>query len=105
MSAGDSKTFEKKVPGDGRDRGFSGRFKETGGNNPFKKPKFTGDCEDIKECVFDCEDERQANIFENNIKKLSAYAATKYDMGAMIMIMIDEMTRTETYEAHPIHRI
>ena len=101
MSAGDSKTFEKKVPGDGRDRGFSGRFKETGGNNPFKKPKFTGDCEDLKECVFDCEDERQANIFENNIKKLSTYAATKYDMGAMIMIMIDEMTRTELMKPIP----
>jgi hypothetical protein len=76
MSAVDSKAFEKKIPGDGRDRGFGGGFKETGGSNPFKKQKFTGDCEGLKECVFDCEDERQASVFEVNMKKLSIYAAT-----------------------------
>jgi hypothetical protein len=35
MSAVDSKAFKKKISGDGRDRGFGGRFKETGGSNPF----------------------------------------------------------------------
>jgi hypothetical protein len=30
-----------------------------------------------------------------NIKKLSIYAATKYDMGAVIMTMIDKMTKSE----------
>jgi hypothetical protein len=55
----------------------SPRFSGSKGSNPFKKPKFTGDCEDLKECVFDCEDERQASIFEANMKKLSIYAATK----------------------------
>jgi hypothetical protein len=71
MSAVNLKALKTKIPGDGRDRGFGGRFKETGGNNPFKKPKFTGDCEDLKECVFDCEDERQRSVFEVNMKKLS----------------------------------
>jgi hypothetical protein len=46
----------------------------------------------LKECVFNCEDEKQANVFEVNIKKLSTYAATKYEMGAIIMTMIDELT-------------
>ena len=78
MSVTDLKTIDKKVPGDGRDRGFGGRYKNSGGNNPFKKPIFTGDCEDLKECTLDCEDEKQANVFEANMKKLSTYAATKY---------------------------
>jgi hypothetical protein len=92
MLVTDLKTIDKKVPGDGRDRSFGGQYKDSGGNNPFKKPRFTGDCEDLKECVFNCEDEKQANAFETNIKKLSTYAATKYDMGAIIRTMIDKLT-------------
>jgi hypothetical protein len=68
MSVTDLKTIDNKVPGDGRDRDFGGRYKDLGGNNPFKKPRLTGDCEDLQECVFDCEDEKQANAFETNIK-------------------------------------
>ena len=66
-----------------------------GAPNLYKKPRFTGDCEDLKECVHDCEDGKQASNFEMNIKKLSIYAATKYDTGAVIMTMIDEMTDSE----------
>ena len=95
MSVTDLKTIDKKVPGDGRDRGFGGRYKDSGGNNPFEKPRFTGDCEDLRECTFDYENGKQASNFEMNIKKLSIYAATKYDMGAMIMTMIDEMSDSE----------
>jgi hypothetical protein len=36
MSVTDLKAIDKKVPGDGRDRGFGGRYKDSGGNNPFK---------------------------------------------------------------------
>jgi hypothetical protein len=95
MSTSDSKVIEKRIPGDGKDRGSGGRFKDMGGSNPYKKPRFTGDCDDLKECVFDCEDGKQASNFEMNIKKLSIYAATKYDMGAVIMTMIDKMTKSE----------
>jgi hypothetical protein len=36
-----------------------------------------------------------------NIKKLSIYAATKYDMGAVIMIMIDNMTESKMSKPTP----
>jgi hypothetical protein len=36
MSVTDSKAIDKKVLGYGRGRGIGGRFKETGGYNPFK---------------------------------------------------------------------
>jgi hypothetical protein len=95
MSASDSKVIEKRIPGDGKDRGSGGRFKDMGGSNLYKKPRFTGDCDDLKECVFDCKDGKQASNFKMKIKKLSIYAATKYDMGAVIMTMIDKMTKSE----------
>jgi hypothetical protein len=55
----------------------------------------------LKECVIDCEDDKQAKVFEVNIKKLSTYAATTYDMGAIIMTMIDEMTEPEIMKPIP----
>jgi hypothetical protein len=92
MSVKESRTVNKKIPGDGRDRGFGGWYKDAGGNYPFKKQKFTGECEDLKDCVFDCEDEKQESVFGANLKKLSIFAATKYEMGATIMMMVDELS-------------
>ena len=87
----DTKAIEKKLPGEGRDRGYSGKYKDMGGFNSYRKPRFVGECEDLKDCIFDCEDNKQAGAFEVNMKKLAIYAGTKYDMGAEIMTMIDEM--------------
>jgi hypothetical protein len=55
----------------------------------------------LKEYVFDFEDERQASVFEVNMKKLSIYAAMKYDMDAIIMTMIYEMTKSEIIKPIP----
>jgi hypothetical protein len=101
MSATDSKAINKKALGYGRDRGIGGRFKETGGNNSFKKPRLTGDCEDMKECVFDCEDDKKENVFDLNMKELSNYAATMYEKGAIIMTMSDEMIELEIMKPIP----
>ena len=91
MSTSESKVTDKKLPGDGRERGNSGKFRDTGGNIPYKKPRFYGECEELKECLFDCKDSKQAGMFDANMKKLSIYAGTKYDMGSDIMTIIDEM--------------
>jgi hypothetical protein len=69
--ASDTKVIEKKLPGEGRDRGNGGKHKDMGGINPYRKPRFVGECEDLKDCVFDCEDNRQAGVFEVNMKKLA----------------------------------
>jgi hypothetical protein len=49
MSTTDSKSIKKNTPGDGRDCEFGGRFKKTGGNNPFTEAIFTGNCQDLKD--------------------------------------------------------
>jgi hypothetical protein len=105
MSVTESRAVDKKIPGDGRNREFGGRYKDAGGNYPFKKQNFTGECEDLKDCVFDCEDEKQASVFGANLKKLSIFAATKYEMGETIMTMVDELsewklTKPEVYEGN-----
>jgi hypothetical protein len=38
----ESRAVDKKIPGDGRGRGFGGRYKDAGVNYPFRKQKFTG---------------------------------------------------------------
>jgi hypothetical protein len=105
MSVTESRAVDKKIPGDGRDCGFCGRYKDAGGNYPFRKQKFTGECEDVKDCVFDCEDEKQASVFVANFEKLSIFAATKYEMGATIMTIVEELskwklTKPEVYEGN-----
>jgi hypothetical protein len=90
MSVNESKVIDWKNPMEGKDRAFSGRSKDDG-YNPYKKPKFTGECEDLKECVFEYEGENQGGGFEANLKKLSIYAGAKYDTGSDIMTMIDEL--------------
>jgi hypothetical protein len=101
MLTGESKVMDKKLPSDGRDRGNSGRYKDTGGNNPYKKPRFVGECDELKECIFDCEDSKQAGMFDANIKKLSIYAGTKYDMGSEIMTMIDDLIEVQVKKPDP----
>jgi hypothetical protein len=85
MSVSNLKVIKKWIPGHGRNCGNSGTLKDMRASNPYKKPRFTGDCVDLKECIIDCEDGKQASNFEINIKKLSIYAATKYGMGAVII--------------------
>jgi hypothetical protein len=68
MLTGESKVMDKELPSGGRDCGNSGRYKDTGGNNTYKKPRFVGECDELKECIFDCEDSKQAGMFNANIK-------------------------------------
>jgi hypothetical protein len=68
MWASDSKVIEKRTSGDGRDCGNGGRYKDTVGNNPYKKFKFTGDCDEYKECIIDCEDGKREMYLKVTLK-------------------------------------
>jgi hypothetical protein len=91
MSINESKLVEKKHLTEGKDRYISGKGKDTGGY-PYRKPRFTGECENLKECVFDYEGDKQGGVFEANLKKLSIYAGATFDTGSEIMTMIDGLT-------------
>jgi hypothetical protein len=97
----DSMMIDTKVPGDGRDHGNGGRYKDGSNNYPYKKPRFTGDFEELKDCVLDCEDHKQPGKFDQKIKKLSVYAATTYNMGAIMMTMVDNLIDPEIKKLDP----
>jgi hypothetical protein len=66
MSSIEPKTVEKKIPNEVKDHFNIGRNKESSGFNPYKKPRFTEECEDLKECIFDCKGDKQGGTFEMN---------------------------------------
>ena len=51
--------------------------------------------EGLKDCAFDCSDGKQARNFNKNLKRLSIYAAGKYERGAEITTLIDELVEVE----------
>ena len=67
----DTKAIKKKLPGEGSDRGYSRKHKDMGGINQDRKPRCVGECKDLKDCIFDCKDNRQAGAFEVNMKILT----------------------------------
>ena len=56
------------------------------------KPKFVGECEALKECVFDCAGGNQSGAFEASIKKLSIYVGSNYAMGSYVSVMVDNLS-------------
>ena len=56
------------------------------------KPKFVGECEALKECVFDCAGGNQSGAFEASIKKLSIYVGSNYAMGSYVSVMVDNFS-------------
>jgi hypothetical protein len=43
--------------------------------------KFTGECADLIDCIFDCRDSKQSGKFKTTIGKLATYVGSKYDYG------------------------
>jgi hypothetical protein len=56
---------------------------------------FTGECDGLKECVFDCSDAKQAGMYEANIRKISIYVGTKFDMGMFVSTLVDNLVEVE----------
>ena len=88
-------TFEKKSTYDtskGNKKGGGFQFRKSSFSN---KMRFTGECKGLKDCVFDCSDGKQARNFDKNTKRLSIYAAGKYERGAEITTLIEELVEVE----------
>jgi hypothetical protein len=55
----------------------------------------------LKNCVFDCSDGRQAGLFNTNMKKISIYVRSKYDMGAEISVLVDDLIEVKVEKPVP----
>ena len=88
MLSVDKRMVQNKNPSEGKDCYVSGKNKEVGNVNPYKRLKVTSKCEELKECIFDIV---RGWLVEANLKKLAIYARTKYDTGSEVMTMIDEL--------------
>ena len=88
----DNETKMKKVPFVGnRNGGRRNGVVPQGPPNPVK-PKFVGECEALKECVFDCASGNQLGAFEASMKRLSIYVGSNYNMGSYVGVMVDTLT-------------
>jgi hypothetical protein len=88
----DNETKMKKVPFVGnRNGGRRNGVVPQGPPNPVK-PKFVGECEALKECVFDCASGNQSGAFEASMKRLSIYVGSNYNMGSYVGVMVDTLT-------------
>jgi hypothetical protein len=95
MFSSSAKTGEKKP------FGAKGRRKGDGFSSGFKGPSvkmFTGECDGLKECVFDCSDSKQGGVFEANIRKISIYVGTKFDMGMFLSTLVNDLVEVEVPE-------
>ena len=88
-------TFEKKSTYDASKGNKSGGGFQVRNSSFTNKLRFTGECEGLRDCVFDCSDGKQARNFDKNMKRLSIYAAGKYERGAEITTLIDELVEVE----------
>jgi hypothetical protein len=88
MSEVNVKPTDNKAP-EGKRQG-----KKFMGNNPHppSKVKFTGDCDDLVDCIFDCEDSKQSGNFEATIDHLANYVGSKYEHGGEIRNLIKNLT-------------
>ena len=88
-------TFKKKSTYDASKGNKNGGGFQVRNSSFINKLRFTGECEGLKDFVFDCSDGKQARNFDKNMKRLSIYAAGKYERGAEITTLIDELVEVE----------
>jgi hypothetical protein len=84
-------------------QGQAGGLQKPGGKPKGRKPgvqarpapvttKFTGECADLIDCIFDCRDSKQSGKFKTTIGKLSTYVGSKYDYGGDVTKVIKTLT-------------
>ncbi len=90
-----------KPPGGARDEGATGTGYK--GSRPwsarraFKKPivqqaKFEGKCAELKGCIYDCTDSKQADVFTKTTKEIANYVGTTYKYGNDIKLAVSTLT-------------
>jgi hypothetical protein len=55
------------------------------------KSKFEGSCEELANCIFDCEDSKQSGSFEATMDLLANYVGAKYEHGGEIRNLIKNL--------------
>lgn len=68
---------------------------------PYFRTKCVGECESLKECVFDCFNGRQAGLFDANMKIISIYFGSKYEMGADVTVLVDDLVEVKIEKPVP----
>ena len=103
----------RSIPGRANDRGGRGgrgRGRANAHNN--KKPqvnpvvhskKFTGNCDKLQGCIFDCSDYKQADTFVTTLKRISEYVGSEYKHGGDIRSSIlNEIKATVPVPGAPV---
>jgi hypothetical protein len=55
------------------------------------QPKFTGDCDDLAEVIFDCQDSQQSGKFAATLDKLANYVGSKFRHGGDIRRVVKDI--------------
>ena len=103
MSNMAGKSFDRKVFAHG-DKGGKRAEHQTPSTKGFSN-RFTGECEGLKECVFDCSNARQAWIFKANLKKLSIYVGSTFEMGMLVSTLVDTLCKVEVPEPEAVSNL
>jgi hypothetical protein len=86
----ENKTMDKNVQ-NGKRNGTERNGTADQVTSAFFKPKFTGDCDALRECIFDCSESKQGGAFQANMKKLSIFVGSTYKMGSYISVLLDSL--------------
>ena len=99
----DKKAVERNDAGKRHGKGGMKPARQTTGfpRSP-AKPKFTGDCEDLAGCIFDCEDSRRSGEFEGTIDQLANYVGSKFEHGGEIRGVIKNLEPVVIAQPQPL---
>ena len=86
----ENKMMDRKVHFVGNKNGKRNRTADQV-TSAFFKPKFTGECDALRECIFDCNESKQGGAFQANMKKLSIFVGSTYEMGSYISVLVDSL--------------
>ncbi len=91
------KTPARGIPQEGArtGTGYKGS-RPWGARRAFKKPvvqqlKFEGKCTELKGCIYDCTDSKQADVFTKTTKEIANYVGTNYKYGNDIKLAISTL--------------
>ena len=89
---GDKQTPLKAEPGKGGRQKWQQQFQQCRYRKlVVKQPKFKGRCEELKGCIYDCSDPRQADMFAKTTKEVAEYASWMCKYSANIRKAIESL--------------
>jgi hypothetical protein len=55
------------------------------------KGRFIGECDALKNCIFDCSETKVIRPYDRNLKKISIYVGSKVKINGDLSVMIEEL--------------